>query len=67
VGGDRAHRQGQLTCQLVLFTAAICDGSNTSTPAVLEASSVSLNMIGFRLVDHDGCEFSAEHEDSRRI
>jgi len=33
-GGKHALRQCLLTCPFVLFAAAICDGSNTSIPAV---------------------------------
>jgi hypothetical protein len=37
----------------------------TSTPAAREASSASFDMIGFRLVDHDGREVLGRREDSR--
>ena len=33
---------------------AVCYDRFTSTPAVREASSASFDMIGFRLLDHDG-------------
>ena len=47
--------------------AANGDGCFTSTPAVREASSASFDMIGFRLVDHDGWEFLAGQEPSSPI
>jgi hypothetical protein len=46
------------------FKAAIRNGCFTSTPAVREASSASFDTIGFRLADHDGCEFLAGQEPS---
>jgi hypothetical protein len=45
-------------------TVATREGRFTSTPAVREASSTSFDMIGFRVVDHDGWEFLAGQEPS---
>jgi hypothetical protein len=38
--------------------------STLPTPAFRDASSASFDMIGFRLVDHDGREFLAGQEPS---